>query len=229
MIMSLIRPTMFDVAVRRPSSPGRRSASSRPRRWPPGRGRVVPSSRASRCSRACRTRRRCPRGTIVPVAGSMILISTCGRTRPTVPTRRSSGSSRPRDRRERRRFGHAVADGHLGHVQPGDDLLHQFDRARRAGHDAGAQRRAVELARNARMLEHGDGTSSARRTARCSARPGRSPARPAGRSIRPGTTMQAPCAGAGEVAQHHAEAVVERHRNADAVGARCSRSARPVK
>ena len=34
-----------------------------------------------------------PRGTVVPDSGSTILISTCGCTRPTVDTRRSSESS----------------------------------------------------------------------------------------------------------------------------------------
>ena len=37
-------------------------------------------------------------------------------------------------------LGHAIADGYLRHMQPGLDLLHDLDRARRAGHDAGAQR-----------------------------------------------------------------------------------------
>ena len=43
----------------------------------------------------------------------------------------------------RRGLGHAVADRHLGHAHPVDDLLHHLDRARRAGHDPGAQRRQV--------------------------------------------------------------------------------------
>ena len=42
-------------------------------------------------------------------------------------------------REHRGRLGEAVADGHLGRVHLVDDLPHRLDRARRAGHDAGAQ------------------------------------------------------------------------------------------
>ena len=46
-------------------------------------------------------------------------------------------------RRHRRRLGHAVADRHVGHVHAVDARLHHLDRARRAGHHAGAQARQV--------------------------------------------------------------------------------------
>ena len=46
--------------------------------------------------------------------------------------------------RDRRGLGHAVTDGHLLHVHALDDLAHHLDRARRAGHDPGAQRAEVE-------------------------------------------------------------------------------------
>ena len=39
----------------------------------------------------------------------------------------------------RRGLGHAVADGHLGHAHLADHPLHHLHRARRAGHDPGAQ------------------------------------------------------------------------------------------
>ena len=41
-------------------------------------------------------------------------------------------------------LGHAVADRHLGHAHPVDDLLHHLDRAGRARHDAGSQAAQVE-------------------------------------------------------------------------------------
>ena len=58
-------------------------------------------------------------------------------------------------RRDRRRLGHAAGDRDLGHVHVSADLLHHLDRAGRPGHDAGAQRREVELG-EARLLERGD-------------------------------------------------------------------------
>ena len=83
-------------------------------------------------------------GRSAPVSGSTILISTCGWTRPTVAVRRSRSSSTRVWHRHRRRLGHAVGDGDLGHVHLVDAPLHHLDRARRAGHDAGAQRRQVD-------------------------------------------------------------------------------------
>ncbi|TPW09004.1 MAG: hypothetical protein FD127_4282 [Acidimicrobiaceae bacterium] len=47
-------------------------------------------------------------------------------------------------REHRAGLGEPVADGHLGSVHLVDDLLHRLDRARRTGHDSGAQAREVE-------------------------------------------------------------------------------------
>ncbi len=49
----------------------------------------------------------------------------------------------------------AVGDEHVLHVHVGDHALHDVDRARRPGHDAGAQRREVEFL-EVRMSERGD-------------------------------------------------------------------------
>ena len=57
--------------------------------------------------------------------------------------------------RHRAGFGHAVGDGDLVHVHVGDHPAHGLDRARRAGHDAGAQRRQVVCA-EVRVIELGD-------------------------------------------------------------------------
>ena len=84
-----------------------------------------------------------PRGTTRPVSGSTIFTSTCGCTRPTVETRRSMIVVRRGLRGDRRRLRHPVADRDLRHVHLADHALHHLDRARRAGHDAGPQRREV--------------------------------------------------------------------------------------
>ena len=72
--------------------------------------------------------------------------------RPTVVTRLSSGSSVAPWNDTGDGLGHAVADRHFAHVHLRDDALHRLDRARRAGHHAGAQARQIE-ARELRMIE----------------------------------------------------------------------------
>ena len=110
---------------------------------------------------------------------------------------------------------HAVGNRHLGDVHHGLHLFHHLDRARRAGHDAGAQRAEVEVL-EAWVLELADehrrhaveggaalllhGLHRRHRVVGL----GRNHHRRAVRRAR-------------EVAQHHAEAVVEGHRDADAV------------
>ena len=74
--------------------------------------------------------------------------------RPTVETRRSRGRWWSFER-DGRGLGHAVGDGDLGEVHLGDHALHGLDGARRAGHDAGAQAREVELGK-ARVVQLGD-------------------------------------------------------------------------
>ena len=114
-------------------------------------------------------------------------------------------------RADRARLGHAVGDRHLAHVHQRLDLLHHLDRARRAGHDAGAQRRQV-VAREVGMVQLGD---EHRRHA--VERGG--PLGLRGLQHRRGVEAVAridhggAVGHAAEVAHHHAEAVVERHRD----------------
>ena len=116
---------------------------------------------------------------------------------------------------DRRGLGHAIGDGDFAHVHLVVDALHHLDRAGRARHDAGAQRFQVE-AREFGMIEFGDehGRHAVERGAffaldrlqrrqRIKALAGIDH----GRAERDGS----------EIAHHHAEAVIERHRNADAV------------
>ena len=121
-------------------------------------------------------------------------------------------------RRHRRRLGHAVTDGHVDHVHAVDALLHHLDRARRPGHHAGAQARQVELGEarwpSSAMNIVGTPYSAVQRSA-CTAS---STVRGSNASF--GITIVAPWRGAAEVAHHHAEAVVEGHRDAQPVGGR---------
>ena len=148
-------------------------------------------------------------------SSSTILISTCGCTRPTVPTRSSSGSSSADLRRDRRGLGHAVADGHLGDVHAVEHLLHDLDGAGRAGHDAGAQRRQIEGG-EARVIELGD---EHRRHAveRGAALGGDGLEHALGVERLVGDDHGGAEGDAGEVAHDHAEAVIEGHRDADAI------------
>ena len=115
----------------------------------------------------------------------------------------------------RRGLGHAVGDGHFRHVHLADHPLHDLDRARAAGHDAGAQAGEVELGK-ARMVERGDehgghavegGAVLLRHRLQHRQR-----LEGLGRIDHGGAVGEA-----AEVAHHHAEAVVQRHRNAQAV------------
>ena len=143
------------------------------------------------------------------------MTSTCGWMRPTVETRRSQRIVRGALETHRRGFGHAIGDGDFAHVHLVVDALHHLDRAGRAGHDAGAQRFQVE-ARKFRMIEFGDehrrhavergaflALDGLQRRQRIKTLAGIDH----GGAERDG----------GEVAHHHAEAMIERHRNADAV------------
>ena len=143
--------------------------------------------------------------------------STCGCTRPTVadPLARASSSTR-RLRRHRRGLGHAVADRHLVHVHVADAPLHHLDRARRAGHDPGAQGRQVEL-REVGQLELGDEHRRHAVERRAALVLHRLAASPTGSNAARRDDHRGAVRGAGEVAEHHAEAVVEGHRDADAV------------
>ena len=151
-------------------------------------------------------------------SASTIFTSTWGWTR---PHRRDAPVVRIVDRglkAHRSCFRHAIGDRHLCHVHLLDHPLHDFGRAGRARHDAGAQGREVE-ARELRMLEFGDehGGDAIER---------RAPLRLHGlehlqRVERRAREDHRRAVGdAREVAEHHAEAVVQRHRNADPIGLR---------
>ena len=112
-------------------------------------------------------------------------------------------------------LGHAVGDGHLAHVHLVDDVLHDRDRARRAGHDAGAQAAEVERV-EVRMAKLGDkhrGHAVERGAAL------RRDGLQHGARVEGVAWIDHGCANrdAGQVPKHHAEAVVQRHGNADPV------------
>ena len=113
-------------------------------------------------------------------------------------------------------FGHAVGDGDFRQVHVVHHPLHHGGGARRAGHDAGAQRGQIEFLES-RVVQLGDehGGHAVQAGAffvlhrfqhgeRVEAVIG----------VDDGGAMRE----AGQVAQHHAEAVVQRHGNAQAVG-----------
>ncbi len=115
----------------------------------------------------------------------------------------------------RRGLGHAVGDGDLRQMHVAHHSLHHLDGARAAGHDAGTQGAQIELGK-ARMIEHGD------EHGRHTVQPG------AGFVLHALQSQQWVEAVVGiddggavrqtrQVAQHHAEAVVQRHRNAQPV------------
>ena len=114
-----------------------------------------------------------------------------------------------------RGLGHPVADRDLGDVHQRLHLPHHLDRTRRARHHAGAQRRQVELG-EARVAELGDehaGNAVERRAAFGAHRfQGEEGIERLARGHDASTV-----GGAGEVADHHPEAVVEGHGNAHAV------------
>ena len=116
---------------------------------------------------------------------------------------------------DRAGFGHAVGDGDVAHVHLLVDAPHHLDRAGRAGHDAGSQRRQVEFGKLG-MVEFGDehGRYAVERRAlltldglQCRQR------------IESFAGIDHGCAqrDRSKIAHHHAEAVIERNRNADAV------------
>src|SRR5574337_62687 len=116
---------------------------------------------------------------------------------------------------DRAGLGHAVGNRHLGHVHVADDPLHHLGRARRAGHDAGAQAGQVELL-EARMVELGD--EHRRHAVQAGAVLGLHRLEHGQRVERVVRVDDAAAVrDAGQVAEHHAEAVVQRHRNAEPV------------
>ena len=118
-------------------------------------------------------------------------------------------------RGHRRGLGHAVGDGDLAHVHVALHLLHHLDRAGRARHDAGAQALEVEL-RELGMVELGDehgGHAVERRAALLGdGLQGRQRIERLG-GIDHGRAVRQ----AAEIAHHHAEAVIERHGDAQPV------------
>ncbi|MDT4813635.1 hypothetical protein FQZ97_466250 [compost metagenome] len=112
-------------------------------------------------------------------------------------------------------LGHAVGDLHFAHVHLVDHPAHHFDRAGGAGHDAGAQAGQVELV-TLRVIQLGDehgghavegggllfghGTQGGQRVEGIA------------RVDHGGAVGQA-----AEVAHHHAEAVIQRHRDHQAI------------
>ncbi|MPM58024.1 hypothetical protein SDC9_104853 [bioreactor metagenome] len=112
-------------------------------------------------------------------------------------------------------LGHAVGDGDLAQVHVLDHALHHLDRARRARHDAGAQRGQIELGK-ARMIELGN--EHGRHAVQARALLGLHRLKhlegiKAVAGINDGGAVR----DAGQIAQHHAEAVVQGHGNAQPV------------
>ena len=118
-------------------------------------------------------------------------------------------------RRDRRGLGHAVGDGDLAHVHLALHTLHHFDGTWRARHDAGAQALEVEPG-ELWMVELGDehgGHAVKRRAALLRHRlQGRQRIEGLGRIDHRRAVRQA-----AEIAHHHAEAMIERHGNAQPV------------
>ena len=117
--------------------------------------------------------------------------------------------------RDGRGLGHPVADRDLRHVQLVEHPLHHLDGAACPGHDAGPERRQV-VSSLARFLERGDehGRHAVERRA---ARLGNRVQRLRGIEAFAGKHH---CRALRHAAQHphnHAEAVVERHRNAQRI------------
>ena len=112
-------------------------------------------------------------------------------------------------------FGHAISDGDLVHVQVGDHPPHDFDRAGRAGHDPGAQGAESELAEIG-MLQHGHehgGHAIQAGAALVLERPqGVQRIEAFAWKNHGGALVHA-----AQRAHHHAEAMVERHGNAEPV------------
>ena len=117
--------------------------------------------------------------------------------------------------RNRRCLRHAIGDRHFAHVHLVDDALHHLDRARTAGHDAGAQRRKVEF-RKIGMVERAD--EHGRHAVEGRAALFR-------HGLQHGERIEGLCRidqrramrQRAEIGHHHAEAMVERNRHADLV------------
>ena len=135
--------------------------------------------------------------------------------RPTVETRRSSGSSVEDLEADRAGLGHAVGDRDLAQVHLRDRALHDLDRARAAGHDAGAQDDRSNCAKSGWSISAmnivGTPWSAVQRSASTVFKR-RERIEAFARKHHRGAVRHA-----GEVAQHHAEAMVERHRDAQPV------------
>src|SRR6266851_4935921 len=116
---------------------------------------------------------------------------------------------------DRAGFGHAVGDGDVAHVHLFVDAPHHLDRAGRAGHDAGAQRRQIEFGKFG-MVEFGDehGRHTIERRALLTLDGLQRRQR-----IEALAGIDHGCAqrDRSKIAHHHAEAMIERNRNADAV------------
>ena len=112
-------------------------------------------------------------------------------------------------------FGHAIGDGDLAQVHLLHHALHHLGGARRAGHDAGAQRAQVELGK-ARVVqlgnEHGGHAVQAGAALVLHRLQHRQRVKPI-IGVHDGSAVRQ----AGQVAQHHAKAVVQRHGNAQPV------------
>ena len=115
-------------------------------------------------------------------------------------------------------FGHAVGNGHLGHVHIGLHALHHLDRAGAAGHDAGAQGGQVKLF-EARVVQLGN--EHGRHAVQAGAFFGLHGLQHGERVKTVVRVNNGAAVGkAGQIAQHHAKAVVQRHGNAQAVSRR---------
>ena len=112
-------------------------------------------------------------------------------------------------------FGHAVSDGDLAQVHLLHHTLHHLGGARRPGHDAGAQGAEVELGK-ARVVqlgnEHGGHAVQAGAALVLHRLQHRQRVKPI-IGVHDGSAVRQ----AGQVAQHHAKAVVQRHGNAQPV------------
>ena len=119
---------------------------------------------------------------------------------------------------DRAGLGHAVGDRDLVHVHLVDDPLHHLDRAGRARHDAGAQVREIEAGEFG-MVQLGDehGRDPVQRRAALGLDRLQHFRRIEALS---GEDHRGAVRQASEVAQHHAEAMIERHRDAEPVGLR---------
>jgi hypothetical protein len=115
-------------------------------------------------------------------------------------------------------LGHAISDSHFAHMHARHHVAHHFDRARRARHNAGAQAGQIETGELG-MAENGDehGGDAVQACAALGL-----DGLQHGERVEPfGWADHASAMGdAGEVPQHHAEAMVERHGNAQPVSRR---------